>query len=253
MVIDVKCLVNYFLIYLASTNIIFLIIEERVQVVNQLSSNIEKQASSAAAIFVDREQQNKLELEYFSGLAMLWQAMSERSYLTLDDLFIKLMDKKSTIVQVRLLDLKGQELYRIDDIANVATRLSSLALQNKADRYYIQELLETASDQIYLSKIDLNIEHGVIENPYRPVLRIAKKIVNKETGKILGSLMFNFDLNRLFANMSASIPDQMEWYFIDASGQFLIHPDSNELYCAQLDCTSFHDINQYHHGKIIIN
>jgi len=224
------------------------IIEERRTVVNQLSSNVEKQASTAAAIFVDREMQNKLELEYFADLSIVWKALSSGSYQSLDDVFLKLMRKKSSIVQVRLLDLQGKELYRIDDQANVPTRLPTAALQNKANRYYIKDLLNTATDKTYLSKIDLNIEHGVIEKPYRPVLRIGKKIVNKETGEILGSLLFNFDLNRIFANISASIPRQMEWYFIDQSGQFLANPDATLLYCTQLDCTASHDSKLYHPG-----
>jgi len=224
------------------------VVEDRAQVVNQLSSNVEKQASTAAAIFVDREMTNKLELEYFSGLSMVWKALSARNYQSLDDIFIKLMHKKSSIVQVRLLDLQGKELYRINDRDNVPTRIPHSELQDKGDRYYIQDLINTDSDKTYLSKIDLNIEHGVIEEPYRPVLRIGKKIVNKETGEILGSLLFNFDLNRLFANVSASIPTQMEWYFIDQSGQFLANPDSNSLYCAQLDCMAFHDSKQYFPG-----
>jgi len=226
----------------------FYVVEERVKVINQLSQHIEKQASSAAAIFVDREQQNKLELEYFSELALIWQSLSAQHYQALDDIFIKLMQKKSSIVQIRLLNLAGKELYRIDDKANTPTRVPDSALQNKANRYYIQELIDTPIDKTYLSKIDLNIEHGVIEQPYRPVLRIAKKIVNQETNQALGALVFNFDLNRLFANVSASIPEQMEWYFIDGSGQFLANPKSDSLYCTQIDCDIFHDRMQYHPG-----
>ena len=221
------------------------VIEDRVQVVNQLSTDIEKQASSASVIFVDREHQNKLELEYFSSLAIVEQALSTQSYSLLDDLFIQLMSKKSSIVQVRLLDLTGQELYRIDERGNVPTRLASVDLQNKASRYYIQELLNTPTSKTYMSKIDLNMEHGVVEEPYRPVLRIAKKIVSEDSRQALGALVFNFDLNRLFDSVGASIPEQMNWYFIDDSGQFLAHPKQDALFCAQLGCSSFHDSQQY--------
>jgi len=217
------------------------VLEERVQVVNQLSLNIEKQASSASVIFVDREQQNKLELEYFSGLSMIEEALSAQYYQPLDDLFIKLMNKKSSIVQIRLLNLEGKELYRIDDRVSVPTRIPNSELQNKARRYYIQELLNTPRDQTYLSNIDLNMEYGVVETPYRPVLRIARKIVNNRTGQSLGALVFNFDLNRLFDDVSASIPEQMNWYFIDQNGQFLAHPLQDALYCTQLSCSTFHN------------
>ena len=221
------------------------VIEERALVVSQLATDIEKQATSAAAIFVDREQQNKLELEYFSDLAMVEQSLKAQQYQSLDDVFVNLMYKKSSIVQVRLLDLAGQELYRIDDRVNIPTRIPNSELQNKANRYYIQELLNTPIGKTYLSNIDLNVEHGVIEVPHRPVLRIAKKIVSAEKEQILGALVFNFDLKRMFANVSASIPKQMEWYFIDQNGQFLASPQMNALYCAQLNCSSFHDRFQY--------
>jgi len=217
------------------------IIEDRVQVVNQLSSNIEKQASSAAAIFTEREKQNALELEYFSSLNMMQQALNSQNYHPLDNLFFQLMNKKPSIVQIRLLNLQGEELYRIDDRANIPSLIPTSELQNKSRRYYIQELLNTANDKTYMSQIDLNMEHGVIEEPHRPVLRIAKKIIDGETGQALGGLLFNFDLNRLFQSVSASIPEQMNWYFIDESGQFLANPLPNTLYCAQLDCSFFHD------------
>jgi len=221
------------------------IIEDRIQVVNQLATNIEKQASSASAIFIEREQQNKLQLEYFSGLRMMQKALLNQDYQPLDDLFFQLMNKKPSVVQVRLLNLQGEELYRIDNKMSAPTLIPTSSLQNKSSRYYIKELLALPSDQTYMSQIDLNVEHGVIETPHRPVLRIAKKIVEKKNGREIGALMINFDLNRLFKSVSASIPEQMNWYFIDESGQFLATPTVNALFCAQLDCDVFQERQTY--------
>lgn len=221
------------------------VIEERAIIINRLATEIEKQAYSSAVIYTDREVQNKLQLEYFSQLDLLEQALSSGHYRMLDDLFMQLMKVKSSIMQVRLLNLQGQELYRIDDSDGAITRVPDSQLQNKGNRYYVQELLTTPGAQTYTSNIDLNVEHGVIEEPYRPVLRVAKKIVNQANDQELGALMFNFDLNRLFTELNASIPEHMNWYFIDNNGQFLAHPDPQARYCAQLLCTRFHYGHNY--------
>ena len=233
------------------------ILDDRTQVVNQLSNNIEKQASISSAIFVGREQQNKVEVEYFSGLAMLEKAIVSNDYAPLDDVFMQLMRRKSSIMHIRILNLAGQEIFRVDDRLDAPTRIPNAELQNKSSRYYTKELLETPLDHTYMSPIDLNVEHGVIEKNHRPVLRVAKKIVNHETQEILGALVFNYNLNRLFQIVSASIPDQMDWYLIDENGQFIVNPDTSKLYCLQLGCSAFHDgqvfnskNRNYYHGHL---
>ena len=154
--------ISLFALFITMTFTSIYVIENHVKVVNQLSNNIEKQASSSSAIFKDREDQNKLDLEFFTDLVMMQDSLNNQYNQPLDDLFKQLMSKKSSIVQVRLLNLQGEELYRIDNKFNVPTRLSFTELQNKSHRYYIQELLDTPISQTYMSKIDLNVEHGVI-------------------------------------------------------------------------------------------
>jgi len=46
-------------------------------------------------------------------------------------------------------------------------------LQNKLARYYVQEGLQLKANEIYISPLDLNEEYGIVETPYKPMVRIV--------------------------------------------------------------------------------
>jgi len=50
------------------------------------------------------------------------------------------------------------------------------ALQDKSGRYYVAEALATEAGGTYLSPLDLNLEYGEVEQPPRPVLRVAAPV-----------------------------------------------------------------------------
>jgi signal transduction histidine kinase len=64
-------------------------------------------------------------------------------------------------------------------------------LQNKNDRYYFQDAIKLNKNEICASPLDLNIEHELIEQPLKPMIRIATPVFDK-TGKKRGVLLFNY-------------------------------------------------------------
>lgn len=70
------------------------------------------------------------------------------------------------LYQVRIIHQDGQELFRVN------RDLTDQALQNKAGRDYI-DLPRLAFGELYLSAINLNVEDGQIETPFRPTYRIS--------------------------------------------------------------------------------
>ncbi len=89
-------------------------------------------------------------------------------------------------MQVRFIDIKGDEKIRIDK--DTKTRnpviIAPNKLQNKKNRYYFKEIINTPEDTFWFSDIDLNIERGKVQVPFQPTLRIAKKVV--KDGENLG-------------------------------------------------------------------
>ena len=55
--------------------------------------------------------------------------------------------------------------------------MGQAALQNKKDRYYFQDTMTLEKGQIFISKLDLNMENGVLEQPIKPMLRLGTPVL----------------------------------------------------------------------------
>ncbi|WP_427980047.1 HD-GYP domain-containing protein, partial [Agarivorans sp.] len=215
------------------------LITYRNQLVNDLSSNAAKQAAALAATLAVKEQEDQRKLEYFAGLSMVRLGLESGDYTALEELLTKLMLSDRSVVQSRLLDSDGLELFKLVSRGGRPIRLNSFELQNKAHRYYVKELFAAHPSQTYFSQVDLNVDYGVLELPHRPVLRIAKQIIGPKTKQMLGALMFNYDIRQELEHLAAILPEELRLFVVDAKQQFLFHPDSVKRYCAELPCDSY--------------
>jgi diguanylate cyclase (GGDEF)-like protein/PAS domain S-box-containing protein len=93
--------------------------------------------------------------------------------------------------QIRLLDLNGQEIMRINLTATGASIVPRDQLQQKVKRYYFNEAMSLHPGQIYLSPLDLNVENNQIEQPIKPMLRIALTVTDNNNNKI-GLIVLNY-------------------------------------------------------------
>ncbi len=75
--------------------------------------------------------------------------------------------------QIRLIDQNDRERIRINPADDLNTIAPKDLLLSKKERYYFNETMALAKDEIYLSAFDLNIEKGKVEQPLKPVIRIA--------------------------------------------------------------------------------
>ena len=77
------------------------------------------------------------------------------------------------IYQIRFLSGDGYEQIRVDRIGDEVSVVAESQLQYKGDRYYFADALAMPSGSVYVSPLDLNVEFGRIEEPERPVIRMA--------------------------------------------------------------------------------
>lgn len=103
--------------------------------------------------------------------------------------------------QIRWLDTRGRERLRINRTSQGARRVSEEQLQDKSDRYYFKQAAGQPAGQIYASPIDLNIERGDIERPFKPILRLAMPLVDSE-GVSRGLLLVNVLAGTLLEDLS---------------------------------------------------
>jgi len=113
------------------------------------------------------------------------------------NIFYKFARTYKEYYQIRIIDASGKEIIRINNKRDGTTVIVPDAqLQDKQHRYYFQEAMKLDKGQIYASSIDLNMEHGKVEVPYVPVIRLATPLFNlKEEKK--GILIFNVSFSKV--------------------------------------------------------
>ncbi len=108
----------------------------------------------------------------------------------IDD-FLNLINTSRLYDQVRLLSPEGQELIRVELKNGQPISIPQSQLQNKSNRYYYLASTEILDEKMYVSPLDLNVEQGEIELPYKPMLRFSRPLRN-EDGELKGVIVLNY-------------------------------------------------------------
>ena len=147
-------------------------------------------ANELVSLEVDRV---RSDATYLANRAVVRQFVSgdtsNRNGLETD--FALFVEKKGLYDQLRLLDLDGHETIRVNLNGQTASAVDSDSLQNKADRYYFQASKALRSGEIFVSDFDLNVEHGTIEKPYKPVIRFVTPVVD-DRNRVRAFLVLNY-------------------------------------------------------------
>lgn len=113
----------------------------------------------------------------------------EKADLTKEFIFFSASHK--TYDQIRFLDIHGNEVIRLNSNAGRPMAVPDSKLQNKKDRYYFKDTVRLSRGQVYVSPLDLNIEHGKIEQPRKPMIRYGTLVFDKK-GQKVGVLILNY-------------------------------------------------------------
>lgn len=133
------------------------------------------------------------------------------------------LDKHPYLEQIRYLDSTGLEQLRVERGDGGPVVIPVTELQDKSSRYYFLDALELAPGQIYLSPIDLNVEHGAYELPLRPMMRFVLRTSASPSGENPGFLVLNVDADYLLHPL-IRIPESgaMQLLLADADGRLLL-------------------------------
>ena len=107
---------------------------------------------------------------------------------------------KPVTAQLRFIDARGRELVRVDRVDGRAVVIPDEGLQDKSDRYYFREAIILPESEVYVSPVDLNIEHDEIELPWNPMLRLARAL-RDGNGAPLGIVVVNIKAGDLIAGI----------------------------------------------------
>jgi diguanylate cyclase (GGDEF)-like protein/PAS domain S-box-containing protein len=147
----------------------------------------------------------------------------EHELYELRNIFFSIASVDTKIMQLRYIDKNGLEKVRVDRTSeqNEPIITSEEQLQDKSSRDYFQRVSSMNEVKIWHSKFDLNMEKGKIEVPYKPTIRVAIPLFDKQH-EFAGMVIANLLTNNLFDSISSS--SVFNHYIIDKDGNYIIHP-----------------------------
>ncbi len=197
---------------------------------------IEDRAFAASIAELEHDVALLLALPALDGLAARQPDIAaalppERLKTVLAQVYAAMAAAKPHYHQIRLIGVAdgGRELVRVDRTAAGIARMPEAGLQAKGQRPYVVEALQTPAGQTYLAQIELNREHGVIEQPERPTLRIARPVLTG-VGPAFGVLVINVDFAPMIREIVGQPRPDRDWLLANADGHYIWHPDPTKAF-----------------------
>jgi len=113
------------------------------------------------------------------------------------------------------------EILRVNNNSGQPTITPKHKLQNKANRYYFKDAFVLNKKQIFVSPLDLNIENGKVEIPYKPMIRIGTPVFN-ELGIKHGIILLNYYGKDLLKKLKAYTNEHI--HLLNRDGFWLLSP-----------------------------
>ncbi len=158
-------------------------------------------------------------------------AKNGKSRKIAEDLLFSMIKIDKNYMQLRYIDANGNEIIRFDRKNIGSPVFQQKNLQNKSQRYYCKKCALLKNGQIWFSNIDLNVEHGKIEKPIKPVIRVSTPVFNQD--KYLGFLILNVFMESYLNDLTES--SIYDFYLCDLSGNFLINKNPKDNWSKYLD------------------
>lgn len=122
-------------------------------------------------------------------------AMLEQSALS----FVR---HRSGYDQIRFIGASGREIVRVEHGSGGPQITARGELQDKSARGYFADTMAIETGQVFISAMDPNMEHGVVEVPYKPVVRLATPI-DDAAGRRRGVVVLNVHGSHFVGNFGS--------------------------------------------------
>lgn len=125
--------------------------------------------------------------------------------------------------QIRFIDATGHEIVHVEKATGGPRITSKSELQDKSDRSYFTDTMRLEPGEVFVSRMDLNVERGVLEEPYRPVVRLATPI-DDGAGQRRGVVVLNAHGEHFLRAFESNTDEAgIERMIVDSEGYWLQH------------------------------
>ncbi len=156
-----------------------------------------------------------------------WLAGEEGALAQVEELLLAFAGTRHEYAHLALHDAAGHEVARINRRETGVQRVPPSRLQDKSERYYWAPIARLESDQVYHSPLDLNVEDGRVETPYRPALRSAIPL-HDATDRLGGILVLNLDATDMLARFRELMSGTGDTMLLNHDGDWLVGPRDQE-------------------------
>ncbi|MCH8967006.1 MAG: PAS domain S-box protein [Planctomycetes bacterium] len=134
---------------------------------------------------------------------------------------------------------QAQGVDQVNTADGIVQVVPDAELQNKSSRDYFRQALTFPKGRCYVSPMDLNVEHGVVQRPLTPMLRVAAPVWFE--GRVRGVVVIDESPKAMLARLR--FPELYGLVLADSDGVYLSHPDESKCWASQLggDANIFRD------------
>ncbi len=170
-----------------------------------------------------------------AALARAVELESPSDLQAVQAVFSKLITYTESYDKIRWIDATGLERVRINNVEGKPQSAAEADLQQIADSYYFKQGMTLKQGEVFISPMDLNIERGQIETPYKPMLRLVMPMFASD-GNHRGVLVLNVDARKILKNFTDSLMEARDHaMLLNSEGYWLKNPDSNLEWGFMLD------------------
>jgi PAS domain S-box-containing protein len=125
--------------------------------------------------------------------------------------------------QIRFIDATGHEVVDVEKSTGAPRITPKSELQDKSNRSYFTDTMRLEPGEVFVSRMDLNVERGVLEKPYKPVVRLATPI-DDAAGQRRGVVVLNAHGGRFLRAFEPNTNEAgVQRMIVDSEGYWLQH------------------------------
>lgn len=148
----------------------------------------------------------------------------------MEAVFATLIEFNEMIDHVSWVDQSGMERARVGNVDGHAVAMPADRLQNQSVSNYFNNAMRLQPGQVFVSPLGLNIEHGKVEVPYKPILRLATPVQDGK-GQARGIVVINVAAKYFLDAFADSLVGARDHaMLLNSEGYWLVSPNSEDAW-----------------------
>ncbi len=187
--------------------------------INHMTAAMKTQFQLVLSDLMFLSEQNELQQALDTNETINWENLATE--------YLSFSARKQIYDQIRFIDETGTEIVRIDFNDGNPVIVPHDQLQSKAKRYYFEDTFILALGDVFFSSMDLNIEHGEIEQPLKQMIRLGTPIFNRD-GHKEGVVILNYLAHNMTHHLELTPGGFDQIMLLNSDGYWLHSPNPED-------------------------